>query len=221
MATSTRFYRAVLETKIGFLRTATDETVNNITQRNIRDLWAQGTIHPESKHVLSCLNSHMTLNREEAKQLDAMITEFGQNAAGAVLTQIARHSPILNQSTVLSNEGYICAATYRINGSLELLYHASGIMNEITTCPVLKKDGSPCDCILNQDGKYHMNTHILLDANPMASIFAHTTAWRTLYTQRFKMHSGAGSLRRTPSRVLMMTNALGQLGISVHPSPAH
>ena len=31
-------------------------------------------------------------------------------------------------------------------------------MNEITTCPVLKKAGSPCDCILNEDGKY---THFI------------------------------------------------------------
>jgi hypothetical protein len=85
-------------------------------------------------------------------------TEFGRNAAGAVLTQIARYSPILNQSTVLSNEGFICAITYRINGSLALLYQASGIMNEIASCPVLKKDGSPCGCRLNQDGEY---THFI------------------------------------------------------------
>ena len=91
----------------------------------------------------------MALNRQEVKQLDADVTEFGQNAAGAVLTQIARYSPILNQSTVLSNDGFICAITYRIHGSLALLFQASGIMNEIASCPVLKKDGSPCGCILN------------------------------------------------------------------------
>ena len=113
--------------------------MNNITQYNIPDLWAQGVIHPESKRILSCIDLNMALNQQEVEQLDVDATEFGRNAAGAVLTQIARYSPILNQSTVLSNEGFICAITYRINGSLALLYQASGIMNEIgyitTSCP--------------------------------------------------------------------------------------
>ena len=59
------------------------------------------------------------------------------------------------------------------------------------------------------------NSHILLDANRMASISAHIIAWKTLYWQLFKMHSGAGSLRRTPSHVLMTTNAQGRLGTYV------
>ena len=151
------FNRAVLETKIGFLRTASNETVNNITQYNISDLWAQGVIHPESKRILSCIDLNMTLNQQEVEQLDLDALEFGRNAAGAVLTQIARYSPILNQSTLLSNEGFICAITYRINGSLALLFQASGIMNEIASCPVLKRDGSPCGCRL-QDGDY---THFI------------------------------------------------------------
>ena len=44
------------------------------------------------------------------------------------------------------------------NGSLALLYQASGIMNEISSCPVLKKIGSPCGCILNQQGEF---THFI------------------------------------------------------------
>jgi hypothetical protein len=65
------------------------------------------------------------------------------------------------------------------------------------------------------------NTHTLLDANPMVSILAHITAWKTPYLQLFKMHSGAGSLGQMLSRVLLMTNALGQLGTYVLPFPAH
>ena len=59
------FNRAVLKMKIGFLRTASDETVNNITQHNIRDLWAQGTIHPESKRLLSYLVLKLTCGTQQ------------------------------------------------------------------------------------------------------------------------------------------------------------
>ena len=37
----------------------------------------------------------MALNQQEVEQLDVDASEFGRNAAGAVLTQIARYSPIL------------------------------------------------------------------------------------------------------------------------------
>ena len=45
--------------------------------------------------------------------------EFGQSAAGAILTQIARHSPVLNQSTGLSNQGFIPSfkQNHRVHGS--------------------------------------------------------------------------------------------------------
>ncbi len=46
----------------------------------------------------------------------------------------------------------------RISGSLALLNQASGIMNKIASCPVLKRDGSPCGCRLNQDGEF---THFI------------------------------------------------------------
>jgi len=73
------FNRAVLETKIGFLRTASNETVNNITQYNISDLWAQGVIHPESKRILSCIDLNMAFNQQEVEQLDVNLMWMQQN----------------------------------------------------------------------------------------------------------------------------------------------
>jgi hypothetical protein len=53
----------------------------------------------------------------DVNQLDKDKTEFGQSAAGAVLTQIAKYLPVLNQPTGVSNEGFTCAFTHRIAGS--------------------------------------------------------------------------------------------------------
>jgi hypothetical protein len=54
----------------------------------------------------------------EINQRDKDISEVGRNAAGSVLIQIARYSPISNQSTGLSNEGFIWSFTFRITITL-------------------------------------------------------------------------------------------------------
>ena len=148
------------------------------TPATIRDLWAQGVIHPVSKNILAYPQSHEAFSRLEVKQLDTNITESGQNVAGAVLTQIAKYSPILNQSTVLSNDGFTCAFTYRINGSIALLHRASGVMNNLASCPVLKKEGTPCGCHLEDDHThfigckshgFHLRPHYRMEDTPYAT----------------------------------------------------
>jgi hypothetical protein len=104
------FNRAVLETKVGFFRTFTltmQHNENSLGAPTTRKLWGKGIVHPESKLPLRYLmTNHSPLQSLDVNQLDKDITEFGQNGAGAVLTQIARYSPVLNQSTGLSNEGF-------------------------------------------------------------------------------------------------------------------
>ena len=53
------------------------------------------------------LRIYQVFSRDEVNQLDKDISEFGQNTAGTAFTQFARYSPIPNQSTGLSNEGFI------------------------------------------------------------------------------------------------------------------
>ncbi len=95
------------------------------------------------------MKHHSAFHRLEVNQLDKDITEFGQSAAGATLTQIARYSPVLNQSTGLSNEGFICAFTHRITGSYRLLFGAGREMDDLALCPCLKRNGEPCSRPLN------------------------------------------------------------------------
>jgi hypothetical protein len=128
------FNRAVLETKVGFFRTLTStmlQKANALGAPTTRKLWAQGTVQPESKRPLRYLMSrHTPFQALGVNQPDKDITEFGQSAAGAVLTQIARYSPVLNQSTGLSNEVFICAFIHRITGSYRLLFGAGMEMDD-------------------------------------------------------------------------------------------
>ena len=83
------------------------QNANSLGASTTRKLWAKGIVHPESKLPLRYLTTHHSpFQILDVNQLDKDITEFGQSAAGAVLTQIARYSPVLNQSTGLSNEGF-------------------------------------------------------------------------------------------------------------------
>jgi hypothetical protein len=147
------FNRAVLETKVGFFRTFTStmqQNADSLGASTTRKLWAKGIVHPESKRPLQYLMTrHSPFQALDVNQLDKDITEFGQSAAGAVLTQIARYSPVLNQSTGLSNEGFICAFTHRITGSYRLLFGAGREMDDLALCPCLKKNGEPCSRPLN------------------------------------------------------------------------
>ena len=105
-----------------------------------RKLWAQGIVHPGSKRLLTYLRArHLPFGTEEINQLDKDITEFGRSAAGAVLTQIARYSLVLNQANRVSNEGFICVFTQHVIGSYRPLFRAGRNMNELSPCPCLKK----------------------------------------------------------------------------------
>ena len=97
----------------------------NLNQNIIRKLWSSGIVHPESKRILSYIrrNRYTPFDTLDVNQLRKDTIEFGQSAPGAILTQIARYSNILNQSTGLSNQGFIPAFTYRITGSMSLLYY--------------------------------------------------------------------------------------------------
>ena len=74
---------------------------DNLHQNNIQKLWASGIVHPESKQILSYIrrNRYTPFETLDVNQLHKDTIEFGQSAAGAILTQIARYSPVLNQST--------------------------------------------------------------------------------------------------------------------------
>ena len=89
-------------------------------------------------------NLHNIRECDEVNQLDKETSEFGRNTAGAVLTQIARYSPIPIQSTGLLNEGFIWSFTFRITGSLTFLFQGSELMGNLTTCPCHKRNGEPC-----------------------------------------------------------------------------
>jgi hypothetical protein len=138
---------------VGFFRTFTStmqQNANSLGAPTTRKLWAKGTVHPKSKRPFRYLMSrHSPFQALDVNQLDKDITEFGQSAAGAVLTQIARYSPVLNQSTGLSNEGFTCAFTHRITGSYRLLFCAGREMGDLALCPCLKKNGEPCSRPLN------------------------------------------------------------------------
>ena len=90
-------------------------------------------------------NRYTPFETLDVNQLYKDTIEFGQSAAGAILTQIARYSPVLNQSTGLSNQGFIPAFTYRITGSMSLLYQSGDLMNERALCPCIKRNGSLCN----------------------------------------------------------------------------
>jgi hypothetical protein len=124
---------------------------NSLGAFTTRKLWAKGIVHPESKLPLRYLMTHHSpFQVLDVNQLDKDITEFGQSAAGAVVTQIARYSPVLNQSTGLSNEGFICAFTHRITGSYRLLFGAGREMDDLAICRCLKRNGEPCRHPLNE-----------------------------------------------------------------------
>jgi hypothetical protein len=137
-------------------------------------------VHPESKRPLGYLLScDMPFQALDGNQLEKDITEFRQSAAGAVLTQIARYSPVLNQSTRLSNKGFTCALTHRITGSYRLLFGAGREMekryahaSKRTENPVA---AAPTDICTSFDARHMDCTSI------------HTTAWMTLYTRDTKM----------------------------------
>jgi hypothetical protein len=93
--------------------------------------------------ILPSLHICQAFSRDEVNLLDKDVSEFGRNTAGAVLTQIARYSAIFNQSDGLSNEGYIWSFTFRINGSLTLLFQGRKLMGNLTTCPCRKRNGEP------------------------------------------------------------------------------
>jgi len=89
---------------------------DNLDQNTTRKLWASGVVHPESKQILSYIqrNRYTPFETLDVNQLHNDTIEFGQSAAGAIRTQIARYSPVLNQSTGLSTQGFIPSFTYRI-----------------------------------------------------------------------------------------------------------
>ena len=62
---------------------------------------------------------------------------------------------ILNQSTGLSNQGFIPAFTYRITGSMSLPYQSGDLMNDLALCPCLKRDGSRCNSNLADNNFTH------------------------------------------------------------------
>ena len=100
------YNRAIFETKVGFYRKVHLEiSAKQLNTVTIRKLWAQGIVHPESKTPLDTpIVTAQTLSALEALQLDKDVSEHGQGPAGAVLSQIATHSVMLNQSSALSNE---------------------------------------------------------------------------------------------------------------------
>ena len=153
------FNRAVLETKIGFYTTVTRDIMarDNLDRNTIRKLWASGIVHPESKRILSYIrrNRYTPFDTLDVNQLHKDTIEFGQSAAGGILTQIARYSNILNQSTGLSNQGFIPAFTYRITGSMSLPYQSGDLMNDLALCPCVKRDGSRCNSNLADNNFTH------------------------------------------------------------------
>ena len=103
------FNRTALETKIGFYRRVTNVmvTANVLSTQDIRYCWAEGVLDIESWSISPSLRIYQAFGRVEINQFDKDISKFGQNAARAVLTQIARYLPKPNPSTELSNEGFI------------------------------------------------------------------------------------------------------------------
>ena len=71
---------------------------------------------------------------------------YGRPSLFSPKLPIARYSPILNQSTGLSNEGFTWSFTHRITGSLSVLFHTNGSIHGagLTTCPATKRNGDPC-----------------------------------------------------------------------------
>ena len=88
------FNRAILETKIGFFTTVTRDmmTRDNLNATITRKVWKSGVVHPESKQVLSYIRRgpQMPFETIDVNQLHKDTIEFGQSAAGVILTQIAR-----------------------------------------------------------------------------------------------------------------------------------
>ena len=85
----------------------------NLSIQEARACWAEGVHNAETWDILPSMQTLRAFIREEINQLDKDISEFGKDGAGSVLTQIARYSPILNQSTGLSNKGFMWAFTGR------------------------------------------------------------------------------------------------------------
>ena len=104
--------RRLLETKIGFYTTVTrDIMARDILDRNtFRKLWASGIVHSESKRILSYIrrNRYTPFDTLDVNQLRKDTIEFRQSAAGAILTQIARYSNILNQSIPHERSDSVC-----------------------------------------------------------------------------------------------------------------
>ena len=71
---------------------------DNLHQNNIQKLWASGIVHPESKQILSYIrrNRYTPFETLDVNQLYKDTIEFGQSAAGAILTQIARYPSSTN-----------------------------------------------------------------------------------------------------------------------------
>ena len=159
---------------MGFFRTFTltmQQNANSLGASTTRKLWAKGIVHPESKLPLRYLMTHHSpFQVLDVSQLDKDITEFGQSAAGAVL----------NQSTGLSNEGFICAFTHRITGSNRLLFGAGREMDDLAICPCLKRIGEPCSRPLNG------YVHFIECKSHGLHFYPHTTAWRTLSMHAIK-----------------------------------
>ena len=82
-------------------------TAEALITRDMKVCWAEGVLDTESWSILPSLRGYHAFSRLEINQLDKDISEFGKNTAGAVLTQMVRYSPIPNQSTGVSNEGFI------------------------------------------------------------------------------------------------------------------
>ena len=67
-------------------------TRDNLNATITRKVWKSGVVHPESKQVLSYVRRgpQMPFETIDVNQLHKDTIEFGQSAAGVILTQIAR-----------------------------------------------------------------------------------------------------------------------------------
>ena len=191
------FNRAVLATKIGFFRKVTNGNLNAdvLNTKTTRDFWSEGVLDLESLNFLPCLRSYQPFNRLEVNQLDKDITEVGRSAAGAILTQIAEYSLVLNQSTGSTNEGFIWVFTHRITGSLNLLYQASGLRGDLTLCPCLKKNGQSLSDYTQ-----------LIECPSHGFLFYFTIKWKTLCMRVIRMLSEPRVHWGKLSHASMMTN---------------
>ena len=69
-------------------------TADVLTTMEMQDCWTEGLLDTVSWGILPSLRIYQAFSRAEVNQLKEDVFDFGRNTAGAVLTQIARYSPI-------------------------------------------------------------------------------------------------------------------------------